>query len=426
MHRNGFWSGALISLRRVKAQPSSFDYMRRKMPKKCTRWRGLVAQSAHAVRSLYDFFLKGRSEMSKPTVFFSHSSKDGAALSKLKELFTKATGGSVDTFLSSDGQSIPLGRNWVHRIEEALNSARLMFVFVTADSLRSEWIFFESGFAYAKAIRVIPVGFLGADLKGLTPPLSLLQGFNIKSAEGLNNILAIVNTEFNHSHSLSFSNENYQELAAFANPNQLGPFGDHGHLIDEVRIYRKKHVIRPTQGWVESERIPQALYELVKILDNEKHPYVQTARQVEMPGMSIEPSASSDGITWTFRIEPSSAVVNLQVAGQSLRALFNSSLESTKMDIVLSDTIVCEKRRHVVSGRMIGTGATLGPNDSVQLGDLEFRVGRYFNPGRGGAGPTFVQIGLLSDEIPVEQIRDLLSILFDKRILSADTDFIAT
>lgn len=131
--------------------------------------------------------------MAKPAIFLSHSSRDARALARLNELFVAATGGSVDTFLSSDGQSIPLGRNWVHRIEDALEHAELMIVFVSPSSLRSNWIFFESGFAYAKKIRVVPVGFLGIDLASLPPPLSLLQGFNITSEEGLNNIIAVTN-----------------------------------------------------------------------------------------------------------------------------------------------------------------------------------------------------------------------------------------
>ena len=103
----------------------------------------------------------------KPTIFFSHSSRDAQAIGRLKELFLRATGNSVDVFLSTDGQSIPLGTNWVHKVEEALEHAAVMVVFVTPNSLRSNWLFFESGFVYAKKIRVVPVGFLGVDLAGL-------------------------------------------------------------------------------------------------------------------------------------------------------------------------------------------------------------------------------------------------------------------
>lgn len=50
-----------------------------------------------------------------------------------------------------------------------------MFVFISPHSLRSNWLFFESGFAYSRDIKVVPVGILGVDLGTLSPPLSLLQ-----------------------------------------------------------------------------------------------------------------------------------------------------------------------------------------------------------------------------------------------------------
>ena len=107
----------------------------------------------------------------------SHSSHDQPTLIAFRELLEQKTGSAIDFFLSSDGQSIPLGRNWVHRIERALEDARVMLVFLTPDSLKSQWIYFEAGFAYSKAIRVVPIGALGVDLSQLHPPLSLLQGF---------------------------------------------------------------------------------------------------------------------------------------------------------------------------------------------------------------------------------------------------------
>jgi TIR domain len=120
--------------------------------------------------------------MSKPTIFFSHSSLDQARLNRLKEAFCDKTGNSIEVFLSSDGQSIPLGRNWVYRVQEGLEAAALMLVFITPNSIGSGWVYFEAGYSYAKGVRVIPIGFLGVDLAQIGPPLSLLQGFNITSA----------------------------------------------------------------------------------------------------------------------------------------------------------------------------------------------------------------------------------------------------
>lgn len=61
--------------------------------------------------------------MGKPIVFFSHSSKNADALARLKTQFVELTGGAIEAFLSSDGQSIRFGKNWVSSIEDALKEA---------------------------------------------------------------------------------------------------------------------------------------------------------------------------------------------------------------------------------------------------------------------------------------------------------------
>ncbi len=69
-------------------------------------------------------------------------------LQRLKDLIVEKTDGTIEVFLSSDGQSIPLGRNWVHRVQEALDEATIMVVFITPNSLRSSWIYLDLGTQY--------------------------------------------------------------------------------------------------------------------------------------------------------------------------------------------------------------------------------------------------------------------------------------
>lgn len=107
--------------------------------------------------------------MEKPTIFFSHSAKDRNVILPIKEKLIKITSGVIQIFMSSDGQSIPFGNNWIHKIEDGLNNAKIMFVFVTPTSIESGWIYFEAGFAYSKGIDVIPVG-VGIDIGSIRPP----------------------------------------------------------------------------------------------------------------------------------------------------------------------------------------------------------------------------------------------------------------
>lgn len=149
--------------------------------------------------------------MSKPTLFFSHSSKDKDMVLAIKNKVMKYTSGTLEIFQSSDGESIPFGTNWIHKVEEGLKEAKVMFVFITEQSISSGWIYFEAGYAYSKGVHVIPVG-IGVSVGDLKAPLNLLQGFNITSEDSLNNFLTIINREFNYSFPAQFTNKDYYEI----------------------------------------------------------------------------------------------------------------------------------------------------------------------------------------------------------------------
>jgi len=132
----------------------------------------------------------------KPIIFFSHSSRDRDAILPIRDRLLYGTGIAIKVFMSSDGASIPFGKNWLKEIEDALTECRLMFVWMTPASIPSNWIPFESGFAYSKGIRVVPIGFQSVRLEDLPAPINMLQGFNVTSSASLNNIIAIINDEF--------------------------------------------------------------------------------------------------------------------------------------------------------------------------------------------------------------------------------------
>lgn len=161
--------------------------------------------------------------MNKPTLFFSHSSKDKELILLIKNKLDKATGGVLDIFMSSDGQSIPFGTNWVHKIEEGLQEAKIMFVFVTENSISSGWIYFEAGYAYSKGIQVIPVG-IGIDIGALKAPLNLLQGFNISSEDSLNNFVTIINRTFQYHFDGCFTSNDYAEIVNILPNNAIQIF----------------------------------------------------------------------------------------------------------------------------------------------------------------------------------------------------------
>src|ERR1035441_3197699 len=173
----------------------------------------------------------------KPIVFLSHSSLDKAPLAALKKILDERAAGSLNFFLSSDGESIKFGRNWVVRVSDALSQAKLMFVFLSPHSADSKWIHFEAGCAYAQDIRVVPVCLPGIDLNRITPPLSLLQGFNLHSYEAMENLARICNETFQMKIKESFCHADFDSVVSSIAGHGIGFFGDQTWAIDAIEIH---------------------------------------------------------------------------------------------------------------------------------------------------------------------------------------------
>ena len=152
--------------------------------------------------------------MDKPTVFLSHSAKDSEPIRRLKELLDEKTGGAIEWWLSSDGQSLPLGRNWIAEVHQALERTSLLFCFLTPASFHSAWVHFEAGFAFRGKVDVVPVGLLGVDIASAPGAMPFLQGFNVKNHHSLNNLIQKVNDTFETKYKLSFTAEEFDEIFA--------------------------------------------------------------------------------------------------------------------------------------------------------------------------------------------------------------------
>lgn len=112
-----------------------------------------------------------------------------------------------------------------------------MFVFLSPQSAESKWIYFEAGCAYAKEISVVPVCLPGIDLNRITPPLSLLHGFNLHSHEAIGNLARICNETFQLKIDESFSQSDFESVVANSTENGAGFFGNLSQAVDSIVIY---------------------------------------------------------------------------------------------------------------------------------------------------------------------------------------------
>jgi hypothetical protein len=355
--------------------------------------------------------------MDKPIIFFSHSSKDAEALAKLKDLFVAKTGGAIEVFLSSDGQSIPLGRNWVHRVEIALDSALVMVVFVSPNSLGSKWMYFESGYAYSKGVRVVPVGFNGVDLDNVPPPLGLLQGFNIRSKDSLDNLIHLANEVFNHSHADGFSEEEYRDLQALSSNSRGGPLGILTEDIDQIYFSVEVPVPRDTRlsdfansisGPLSSANIPIQLHA----------PDIVNGFDLRFAGVSVEIiSYGRDQQMYheiRFIVDPTMLDINAPHLSAMLARAGMGADSRLKIELRFSDGVEALSEAYKTSARLHDSDVFLHRDDGMVFRDVRFWIWRWAS----GAVPGVqVDIEFQGLDIPVFRIAELLDLFATKGVI---------
>jgi hypothetical protein len=353
----------------------------------------------------------------KPVIFFSHSSRDKVALKKLKDRFVELTGGTVEVFLSSDGQSIRLGSNWVSSIEKALKDAKIMFVFVSPNSLNTPWLYFETGHAYSKEISVVPVGLFGVDIGKLSPPMNLLQGFNLVDVDSMNNIIAKVNEVFDVKHKLGFKKEDYAGVTSEG--RHFGAAGILGEHFADVRSVDLKILVQA-----------EARSKLEKLLADFQG-YVQGREAAcTVPGASVSYRHQTDGrCAVGVEIDP--------IAIREVLPLLEKAIATCHEGDAFAGNYHCRITfktyvRHVFKTH--GQTARLVPalkvassqqnrGVSFEWRGKTFRLERTFSDGQGG--PTYTYVDMDSKALaPFEEadLGGLVDLLFEREVLFYEED----
>jgi len=339
----------------------------------------------------------------KPILFLSHSSKDRDYLSKLKFQLIEKTGRTFEIFLSSDGQSMPLGKNWVHSVEKALNDSKLMFVFISPNSINSNWIYFESGFAYSKNIKVIPVGINGVDLNRVPAPLSLLQGFNINSEEGLNNLIAIINSEFEFSHKEIFNKQDFHQIHSFLNESSTS------NLINDIDYLEFIFSLKKNSN-------KGSLFErLVKHLEKEGESIGKTYMDdLFLPGMRIQYYPDSyEKEKLIIKIDPYLMEENFKRIIKIYQEIIEDEKSETTFNLVFLNTISAITEDYKILGRLRNTLLNVSKEneDMIECDDLLFKVLKT------KGDQIFLNLSCDIKSVNSEKILNLIEILFENQIL---------
>lgn len=344
----------------------------------------------------------------KPIVFFSHSSKDKDYLICLKNKIINKTSNTVDIFQSSDGESIPFGYNWVHKVEKNLDEAKLMFVFISPNSIRSSWLYFESGYSYSKGIKVIPIGINGIDIGKLAPPINLLQGFNITSFEGLNNLIAIINKEFSSTFSEDFENDDYEELLSKSNNSQS--YNHYYNFIDYITtLFSEK---------LKDHKFKESAFDdIIAYLKENKIRYsLNNKKDILLRGLVI--SRITEGIV--FKFDSLNLEENIRIITTLLNIVYEPQLNLFWMRIYFTSDIEILTTDFKVSSRLSNIGINLAENKST-LYEYKSLLFALDQETRTRANVLTVEKSLRIlypiDSYSTKYISELITILFDQKLI---------
>lgn len=365
--------------------------------------------------------------MSKPTLFFSHSSKDKDMILAIKNKVMQYTSGTLEIFQSSDGESIPFGTNWIHKVEEGLKEAKVMFVFVTEKSISTGWIYFEAGYAYSKGVHVIPVG-IGVSVGDLKAPLNLLQGFNITSADSLNNFLTIINREFNYSFSAQFTDDDYDEIIALSSSATK-----HSTQFDEIIRsvkYELSGVYYENPGEKKTRNTKELFDRLMAYLD--EHRIAYSLSKLHGYGYDKGSSLAVHGIKFVYsrsEKDDDSGTVSVSISPYNFEKSFELYLELTRncfdnlatwVQLRVKDIFEYVTTDEDCAALLLEAPALfslsksrVGSFDSEKLG-LHFSI---YNYGDSRSKHYVLGVGYDPSKVKVSNITELVSKLYEMKII---------
>lgn len=363
--------------------------------------------------------------MSKPSVFFSHSSKDFVALTELKRILIENTGGAFDIFLSSDGQSIPLGKNWVFKIQEALESTAAVFVFLSPHALNSSWVPFESGFAYSKDIRVVPVAIGGLKIENIPPPLSLLNGFSVQSCDDLNKLVGTINDVLDHSHSFRFSAMQHTEIFGLEGNSRASLSQS---IVSEIYVGEEFRVDVPENYQFTGDgKLPygdtqdgaQYLTEMV-VAESKARGWQYSFRFncVQISGASVMASTSGEYTRVSVSILGISHAKNRTFLNEIVSDILKLSFEHLPVRISLNYSLSIEANRNKISHLIENSEIKLAPEGGYQFKNYRFDVAnRNGSANEPDSRPARITIIPQENHFDFVEIETLLELLLDKSIV---------
>jgi hypothetical protein len=128
-------------------------------------------------------------------LFLSHAATDKEIANYLKEVIGQVYP-SLDVFVSSDPEDLPVGEPLVEKILAALELAKLVVVLATERGLSRKWVWFEAGAGWDRSRKIVTCCAGKTRKNALPPPFSLHTALNLDDVEGSRSFFSLLAEEF--------------------------------------------------------------------------------------------------------------------------------------------------------------------------------------------------------------------------------------
>ena len=367
----------------------------------------------------------------KPLVFMSHSSKDSEALIALEALLEERSAGMIDFFLACDGQSLRFGENWVAGVSDALAKANLMFVFLSEHSVDSHWVWFETGHASGKDIRVVPVGLPGTEISKVGAPISFRQGFNLHSHAALTNLARVCNEVCEAKIKEDFTPDDFQKVFGAAGPLTGTYFGPWTAAIDTLSLESKVKITKdapwhPVADLLASfqEHSPEVPAETKQA--GERGDHTLHGKGISAGQRVYNQSSPGEGYDCQLSIQLVPELLHLYAPAMDkwFQATKPPPLATT---IKFTTAVKMISNRQRLTAKLYDSSIVTSSHDKLKYGDVAFKLdsvgygGSVFAFGGLGQGPIGQQPTLTFDyegNFGCIPLREIIAILFQRGVFT--------
>lgn len=117
-------------------------------------------------------------------IFISFIHEDEKVAEGVKSFLREKLAGSGKVFLASDKWAIYAGEDWLQRIKQELDSAKVVVLLLRKESVGRPWVNFEAGAAWLTNKAIIPACFGDLQKDAMPKPYSNMQALSLEDEDG--------------------------------------------------------------------------------------------------------------------------------------------------------------------------------------------------------------------------------------------------